>query len=309
METSTGDDVVVGDSRRVPLEHVVQMVGVPTPTLRLWELRYGIPTLGRGPGQRRRYAPEEVKALRLMRDEIAGGQHADHAARSVRRLLGGPGPALELILRILGAAERLDAGSIRALLDEAAATLGLAACIDEVLLPATRQIGVWLAVGQCDVVQERMATEAVRSWLDRRAAFAPAPARSRPILLACGPGDAQTIRLEATAVLLRYQGWPCRVLGARTSTATLAAAARAAAAAGVVVVSHRASGRLRAVESIRAIDDLGIEVFYAGNAFSAPRSRRGVPGRYLGVGIADGCTQLTRTVAPTNPGPAAHPAT
>jgi MerR family transcriptional regulator, light-induced transcriptional regulator len=110
-------------------------------------------------------------------------------------------------------------------------------------------------------------------------------------------------------VLLRYQGWPCRVLGARTPTVTLAAAARATAVAGVVVVSHQASGRLRAVESIRAVDDLGIEVFYAGNAFSAPRSRRGVPGRYLGVGTADACTQLTQALAPTDPGPADPPAT
>jgi hypothetical protein len=98
-------------------------------------------------------------------------------------------------------------------------------------------------------------------------------------------------------------------LGARTSTVTLAAAARAAAVVGVVVESNQASGRLRAVESIRAIDDLGIEVFYAGNAFSAPRSRRGVPGRYLGVGIAEACAQLTQALAPTDPGPPVHPAT
>jgi hypothetical protein len=115
--------------------------------------------------------------------------------------------------------------------------------------------------------------------------------------------------LESTAVLLRYQGWPCRVLGARTSTVTLAAAARAAAVAGVVVHSHLSSGRLRAVKSIRAIDELGIEVFYTGNAFFSPRSRRGVPGRYLGVGIANACTQLTQALAPTDAGPAVHPAT
>ena len=277
------------------------------PTLRSWELRYGIPTFGRGPGQRRRYLPEEVDVLRLMRDEIARGQHADLAAQSVRRLLGGQEPALEMVPRVLTAAERLDAASIRALLGEATAALGLAACIDDVLLPATRQIDVWRAVGHCDVVQERLATEAVRTWLDGRSAFAPAPTRPRSILLACGPSDVHVIRLESTAVLLRHQGWPCRVLGARTSTVTLAAAAKAAAVAGVVVVSHRASGRLRAAESIRAINDLGIEVFYTGNAFSATRSRRGVPGRYLGVGIAEGCARLTQALAPTEPGPADPP--
>jgi len=309
VEVSTSPDVAVGDPRGVPIKDVALILGVPMPTLRSWELRYGIPRLSRGSGQHRRYLPEEVNALRLMRDEIARGQQAGIAAQSVRRLLGGQGPAQDLIHQILGAAERLDAASIRARLDEATETFGLAACIDDVLLPAMRQIGVWWAVGHCDVVQERMATEAVRAWLDRRSAFAPAPTRPRPILLACGPSDLHTIGLESTAVLLRYQGWPCRVLGARTSTVTIATAARATAVAGVIVVSHLATGRLRGVESIRAINDLGIEVFYAGNAFSTPRSRRGVPGRYLGVGIEAACAQLTRALAPTDPGPADHPST
>ena len=102
-------------------------------------------------------------------------------------------------------------------------------------------------------------------------------------------------------MLLRHQGWPCRVLGARTSTVTIATAARATAVAGVVVVCHRATGRRRAVESIRAIDELDIAVFYAGNAFATPRSRRGVPGRYLGVGIRAACAELTRALAPSAP--------
>jgi methylmalonyl-CoA mutase cobalamin-binding subunit/DNA-binding transcriptional MerR regulator len=279
------------------------------PTLRSWELRYGIPAWSRGPGQHRRYLPDEVNALRLMRDEIGRGQQAGVAAESVRRLLSGQGPAQRLIDQILAAAERLDAASIRGLLDDATGTLGLAACIDDVLLPAMRQIGVWWAVGHCDVVQERMATEAVRAWLDRRGAFAPPPTRPRPILLACGPSDLHTIGLEATAVLLRHQGWPCRVLGARTSTATIATAARATAVAGVIVVCHLATGRLRAVESIRAVHDLEIAVFYAGNAFTTPRSRRGVPGRYLGVGIEAACVELTRALAPGDPDAEAHPST
>jgi DNA-binding transcriptional MerR regulator/methylmalonyl-CoA mutase cobalamin-binding subunit len=293
-------DLPAVDPRAVPIKDVAHSLGVPIPTLRSWELRYGIPALSRPPGQHRRYRPEEVNALRLMRDEIARGQQAGLAAQSVRQLLGGHGPAQELIHQVLEAADRLDAATIRARLDDAVASLGLAACIDDVLLPAMRQVGVWWAIGHCDIVQERMATEAVRAWLDRRAAFAPAPTRPRPILLACGPSDLHTIGLESTAVLLRYQGWPCRVLGARTSTVMVATAARATAVAGVIVVSHLATGRLRAVESIRAINDLDIDVFYAGNAFFTPRSRRGVSGHYLGIRIEDACAQLTRALDATD---------
>lgn len=293
-----GPNVTVGDPRGMPITEVARLLGVPMPTLRSWELRYGIPELtGRLPGQHRRYRPDEVNALRLMRDEIARGQQAGVAAESVRQLLGGRGPAQDLIHQILAAAERLDPVGIRVQLDHAAATLGLCACVDDVLLPAMRQVGVWWAAGHCDVAHERMATESVRAWLDRRSSFAPAPTRSRSILLACGPSDLHTIGLESTAVLLRYQGWPCRVLGARTPTVLLATAARASAVAGVVVVSHLASARLRAIESIRAVNDLEIPVVYAGNAFATPRSRRGVPGRYLGVRIEDACRQLTQALA------------
>jgi len=294
-----GPDVTVENAQSVPITEVARLLGVPMPTLRSWELRYGIPELtGRRPGQHRRYRPDEVNALRLMRDEIARGQQAAVAAESVRQLLGRTGPAQELIHRILTAAERMDPVGIRARLDEAASTLGLAACLDDVLLPAMRQVGLWWATGHCDVVHERMATEAARAWLDRRTSLAPAPTRSRSILLACGPSDLHTIGLESTALLLRYRGWPCRLLGARTPTLTVATAARASAVAGVIVVSHLASGRLRAIESIRAVHDLDIAVFYAGNAFITPRSRRGVPGQYLGVRIEDACALLTHELAP-----------
>ena len=91
MERSTTGDVAVGDPRGVPIKDVVQMLDVSMPTLRSWELRYGIPTLGRGPGRHRRYQPAEVNALRLMRDEIARGQDAAAAVQSVLTLLGGQG--------------------------------------------------------------------------------------------------------------------------------------------------------------------------------------------------------------------------
>src|SRR6476469_11205935 len=88
MEVSTTPEVTDGEPRGVPITDVAQILGVPMPTLRSWELRYGIPSLSRGRGQHRRYSTDEVKALRLMRDEIARGQQAGVAADSVRRLLG-----------------------------------------------------------------------------------------------------------------------------------------------------------------------------------------------------------------------------
>ena len=280
----------------VPIAQASRALRVPMPTLRSWELRYGIPDSDRPAGKHRRYTQHEMHAIRLMRDEVARGIRAGAAAQSVRALLGVQGPAAELIRGILEAAKGSDTNRIRQELSRAADVIGLAGCIDEVLLPAMRQIGQWWEAGMCDLHQEHLTTESARAWLDKRSAFAPPPTKSNPIVLACGPGDLHTIGLEALALLLREGGWPCRILGARTSTSALVTAAMATGAAGVVVVSLLPTGRRRALTSITAVDELGIPVFYAGNAFNSRRSRQGLPGTYLGVRMRDAVTLVHTTL-------------
>jgi DNA-binding transcriptional MerR regulator len=271
----------------LPIAEVSRQLGVPMPTLRSWELRYGIPPTVRTHGKHRRYSPSELHALRLMRDEIARGRRASLAADAVRELLGIEGPAAQHIAAILDASERSDPVAVRARLSEAHAALGLGPCLDDVLLPAMQQVGLWWQTGRCTVEDEHLTTEAARAWLETLTSSAPEPARTPSIVLACGPTDLHTIGLEALCVLLRYRHWSCRLLGARTSVPALAAAVRATGARAVVIVSHLGSGRARAVESLRAADHAGVTVFYAGNAFTAPRTRRNLPGRFLGVRLQE----------------------
>ncbi|QNK79492.1 B12-binding domain-containing protein [Nakamurella sp. PAMC28650] len=285
------------ESHGVPIAVASQALHVPMPTLRSWELRYGIPESDRPPGKHRRYTEPEMHALRLMRDEIARGTRASVAAKSVRTLLGVAGPAGELIQHLLEASNRLDTDGIRAQLTKATDVLGLDGCIDEVMLPAMRQIGQWWMAGRCDLSQEQLTTEAARAWLDKRSAFAPTPTAMNPIILACGPGDLHTIGLEALALLLRHRGWPCRVLGARVPTESLTTASVAAGAAGVVIVAHLPTGRRRALASITAVHERGIPVFWAGNAFSTRRSRAQIPGSYLGVRLQDAADLVVATLS------------
>jgi methanogenic corrinoid protein MtbC1 len=257
------------------------------PTLRSWEIRHGIPSTERDAGKHRRYSSADVHALRLMRDEVARGKRASLAAEEVRRILGIGGPASVHIAAILEASESGDPVAVRARLDEALADLGLAVCLDDVLLPAMQQIGLWWQTGRCTVESEHLTTEAARAWLETLTSSAPAPVRPGTIVLACGPTDLHTIGLEALCVLLRDEGWNCRLLGARTSVPALGAAVHATDATAVVIVSHLNSGRARAVESLRSAHATGVEVFYAGNAFTSPRSRRNLPGHYLGARLQD----------------------
>ena len=68
-----------------------------------------------------------------------------------------------------------------------------------------QQVGLWWQTGRCTVEDEHLTTEAARAWLETLNSSAPAPVRTPPIVLACGPTDLHTIGLEALCVLLRLR--------------------------------------------------------------------------------------------------------
>lgn len=278
------------------IQEVSRLLGIPAPTLRAWELRYGVPDAPRSAGGHRRYSAEAVNHVRLMRDEIARGRQAAEAARAVRALMAQTGQPRALVDAMLAASEALEPRTVRAVLDRAADELGLAAAVDEVLMPGMRQVGLWWESGRCDIAQEHLTSEAARGWLSKLLAFAPPPRRGDPVVLACGPRDLHTLGLEAMAALLAYDGWSSRVLGARTPAAALVTAVQATSAAAAVVVSHLSVGRRPAIEAIRSVEHIGTPVFFAGNAFMFPRARQGVPGTYLGESLAEAAAVVGRAL-------------
>ncbi len=208
-----------------------------------------------------------------------------------------------MIDEILDAAEHKEPATIRGVLNRAHAELGLASTIDAVLMPSLRQIGVWWEIGRCDIPQEHLMTETARGWLAQLTALAPVDAYEPPILLACGPRDTHTVGLEALAALLAERRRGSRVLGAQTSELTLVSAARTSSPAAVIVVSQLQTHRRAAVESLRAVADVGCPVFYAGNAFAFAGERRNVPGVFLGDTLSDACTTILDSLSAGSPRP------
>lgn len=269
----------------IPIQQASQLLGIPQPTLRSWESRYGFPPMSRSAGGHRRYSEEGLNQLRLMRDEIARGSRAGDAATSVRMMLDPGDPFLARITEFLSAAKDGDATMLRGVLDRGLDDLGLGVTIDGVLMPAMRQVGVWWQTGQCDVAQEHFATETARGWLSRVTTTTPEVDHESPYLLACGPGDLHTIGLEGLAALLAEAGFGSRILAARTSELTIVSAAATSSAAGVVIVSHLASRRRSTIAALKSVATCGFPMFYAGNAFAFPADRAGVPGTYLGENL------------------------
>src|ERR1700744_5322809 len=72
-----------GDRGPYRLPPVAALTGVPEPTLRAWERRYGIPTPERTASGYRLYGDREVAQVREMQRLCAGGLAAAEAARAV----------------------------------------------------------------------------------------------------------------------------------------------------------------------------------------------------------------------------------
>ncbi len=276
---------------QLPIAAVSSLLGIPVPTIRSWERRYGFPAPARTQGQHRRYAVDEIDQLRKVRDEITRG----HSAREAVDLVRGHGgrPRSELFDRFLQAAMRLDPAELRETLTAGAETIGIEQTIRDVALPSMREMGSRWKAGVCDTAHEHLATEAVRVWLARQSAMAPPAFRPFPLVLACGPKDLHTIGLEAFGVVLARRGWSLRTLGPLTPVDSLVAAVRAAEARAAIVTSQRSVSRRAAVEAIEAVDALpGVSAFYAGAGFGPSAARKDVPGTYLGGDVVAGADIL-----------------
>jgi DNA-binding transcriptional MerR regulator len=283
------------------IRQVSDGLNVPAPTIRAWERRYGVPVADRSRGGHRRYTGDQVDQLRRMRDLIAQGRRPADAAALVRAgYATSPGP---LVTAFVEGTRDLAPDRITQTLTVARQTLGLDRTVDEVLLPAMREIGERWYAGRMDVSHEHVATNATSAWLSAlpvEVPLRPGP----PIILSCGPEDNHTLGLEAIGALLRDRGWDCRLLGARIPAASLAHAIQETSAVAVVLVCHLPAGRVAAIESLRVVEVRRTHLFYAGGAFASDPARHDVPGRYLGTNLSRAADLVTETITATKAGSA-----
>jgi MerR family transcriptional regulator, light-induced transcriptional regulator len=284
-----------GQGRALGIKAVSELLGVPAPTIRSWERRYALLTADRSAGGHRLYREDDLVVLRRMRDEVAQGRAAVDAAAIASS--GGSGMAEGLRDAVLTYTGRLDGRAITATLDRARALLGLERTVDDVLMPAMREIGRLWSIGERDVAHEHAATAAIHAWLGRVRLTAPPPSQPGSVVLACGPHDAHTLALDCLAALLEHRGVDCRLLAARTPADSLVLAVQEAKATAAVVVSYLARYRPAAVLAIRGVAQTPASIYYAGAAFQHRRSRLGVPGIYLGDCVSRAADDLLVAVA------------
>ena len=276
----------------VSISRVADLLGVPAPTIRSWERRYGVARAPRTSGKHRRYTTEEVSELTAMRDAIARGLSARAAAAEIRDGRTMPEGPVE---NVVAAAQAMDERTMRRHLNAAKRSSGIEAAVQDVVLPAMRRIGENWETGTCDVAHEHLATSVVRSWLGAQTRLPANP--DADVLLACGPQDAHSIGLEAFAVVLCERGITPRLLGPLTPRDSLLTAALQMKPRAIVVTSHQRvfrSAAVRALESVK--DGSKARLFYAGNAFATTAGRRAVPGRFLGDDVSKAADLVQKAI-------------
>lgn len=209
--------------------HVVsELTGVPEPTLRAWERRYGVPTPMRRPSGYRLYGTREITQVREMQRLVAGGVAASDAAARVREQIVGevptPRPAIPAIRdawtaevdTLTAAAVAFDERSFAKELRRAMVLGSAVEIVREVFEPVLRRIGVLWSTGEISVAAEHMAAQRIGGALRQLVDLTTNDAAETKVLLAAVPEDEHDIGLLGTAVRLATWGHRPIMLGART---------------------------------------------------------------------------------------------
>ncbi len=218
-----------GSEARGPfrIHAVAELTGVPEPTLRAWERRYGIPKPERGASGYRLYARAEVDQVREMRRLCEGGMAAGEAAKLLVSSRGAGEPAAEpptprpsahasAIASILEAIRRFDDAALDLELRKLMFLGTAISILDEVIAPALVEVGRLWHEGELSVAQEHLASQRLSTLLRDLLRLSPGSQAESTVVLGSFAEDDHELGLLGMA--LRLSGWGLRpvFLGART---------------------------------------------------------------------------------------------
>jgi len=217
------------DARRgaYRIQAVAQMTGIPEPTLRAWERRYGIPRPERTASGYRLYGEVQLEQARAMRKLCEGGMAAAEAAEVVRasaapappkkaRAQRAADPHQATIQAMLEAVSRFDQRALETELQRLLFLGSASVLLDRVVMPFLVQIGQLWHEGKLSVAHEHFASQHVATLLRDVLRLVAPPPDSTPVIFAAFADDQHELGLLGAA--LRFASWGYRpiFLGARS---------------------------------------------------------------------------------------------
>jgi MerR family transcriptional regulator, light-induced transcriptional regulator len=303
---------------------VSRMTDLPETTLRAWERRYQFPRSTRTAGGHRLYSQQEVLRLQWVKKQLDSGMQpsaAIHALRQTRpdeALVPTPSPETRTTrwssehslanfqTRLFETLLAHDSGGASTVLGESLALYSLEQIILDVISPTLTAIGEAWRTGQIDVATEHFATHILRHYLLVWMQMGPPAYQTRPVVLACAPGELHEGSLLMLAVLLRRLRWPVVYLGQSMPLTDLAAFVDELEPSLIVFVAMMEEAAYALTDWPRLLPKVArLErpmVTYGGQAFiEHPELAERVPGILLGKTLKEGVETLDRLLHEFNP--------
>lgn len=204
---------------------VARRLGVAPATLRTWDRRYGLGPSSHEAGEHRRYCPNDLAKLTLMRRLITTGVAPSDAAEKakahkdaikIEKLVDNFEVREDLVDSLHRAAKSLDQIFIETALRKDIAKYGVIASWTEVIVPLLFLVGdEWEADGS-GIEVEHMLTEIIKRILREGVSDIKKPVNSNPVLLAAVGEEVHCLALHALAAALAEKSVETFFLGART---------------------------------------------------------------------------------------------
>jgi len=249
---------------------VSRATGIPIPTLRTWERRYGSPTSVRTDGGHRLYTQGTVSQLAQVARALEAGMRARQALEAnpdeLATLLSSQRPDVsEPPARIgepdsspelapwLEAAVELNAVGLDAVMRADLTRLGTLNFLTERAAPFLEAMGSWWAAGRLSVAQEHHASQRMALFLQslQRELFHPSDA---PVAVVAGlPGERHLLGAKLAATALALAGWRVVDLGGDLPVNDIRAAVNQAGARALVVSISCTADPHRALADLAAL--------------------------------------------------------
>lgn len=211
---------------------VARRLGVAPATLRTWDRRYGVGPSGHVEGEHRRYCPNDLARLTMMRRLIIAGVAPVEAAAQAKEFNGEVELTkivkdLEVREDVVDALykglEAFDRAFVEATLESEIAKYGVEGAWADVIVPTLFLIGQEWEINQQGIEIEHLFSEILKRTMHNRIVALKKPLNPRPVLIAAVGEELHSLPLHALAAALCERNVETYVLGARTPLSALSA--------------------------------------------------------------------------------------
>ena len=216
---------VASVEEKLTVAAVARRIGVAPATLRTWDRRYGLGPSEHVEGQHRRYCPQDLARLTMMRRLIIAGVSPSDAAEQAKSFKGVVKISKlvkefevreDVVDALYKGLQSLDRTFVETSLAHEIDTYGIEGAWTDVIVPTLFLIGDEWENNQKGIEVEHLFSEILKNAFYSRTVALAKPLNPRPVLLAAVGEEVHSLPIYALAAALCERNIESYVLGART---------------------------------------------------------------------------------------------